>query len=122
MVRDAVELPFDEGMKRERAAFQQLLPSTQSKAQRHVFFAERQVWKIADIPDDTPLKPVDKVGVIAAGTMGGGIAMNFLNVGIPSLSLKPRRPRSTAASASFARTMRTPPGRDASARPTSRRA
>ena len=83
VVRDAVELPFDEGMKRERAAFQELLPSTQSKAQRHVFFAERQVWKIADIPDDTPVKPVDKVGVIGAGTMGGGIAMNFLNVGIP---------------------------------------
>ena len=83
VVRDAVELPFDEGMKRERAAFQELLPSIQSKAQRHVFFAERQVWKIADIPDDTPVKPVDKVGVIGAGTMGGGIAMNFLNAGIP---------------------------------------
>ena len=82
-VRDAVELPFDEGMKRERASFMELLVSTQSKAQRHVFFAERQVWKIADVPDDTPTLPIKKVGVIGAGTMGGGISMNFLNVGIP---------------------------------------
>jgi 3-hydroxyacyl-CoA dehydrogenase len=82
-VRDAVELPFDEGMKRERAAFIELLGSTQSKAQRHVFFAERQVWKIADVPDDTPTLPIKKVGVIGAGTMGGGISMNFLNAGIP---------------------------------------
>src|SRR5947209_2087039 len=82
-VRDAVELPIEEGLKRERAAFMELLGSTQSKAQRHVFFAERQVWKIADIPDDTPTLPVKKVGVIGAGTMGGGISMNFLNAGIP---------------------------------------
>jgi len=82
-VRDAVELPFAEGAKRERAAFLELLGSMQSKAQRHVFFAERQVWKIADIADDTPTLPVKKVGVIGAGTMGGGISMNFLNAGIP---------------------------------------
>jgi len=82
-VRDAVELPFDEGMKRERASFMELLVSTQSKAQRHVFFAERQVWKVADVPDDTPTLPIKKVGVIGAGTMGGGISMNFLNAGIP---------------------------------------
>ena len=82
-VRDAVELPFDEGVSRERAAFLDLLKSTQSQAQRHVFFAERQVWKIADIPDDTPTLPIRQVGVIGAGTMGGGISMNFLNAGIP---------------------------------------
>ncbi len=82
-VRDAVELPFDEGVKRERKAFVELLGSTQSKAQRHVFFAERQVWKIPDVPDDTPTLPIRKVGVIGAGTMGGGISMNFLNAGIP---------------------------------------
>jgi 3-hydroxyacyl-CoA dehydrogenase len=81
-VRDAVELPIDEGLKRERTAFMELLVSTQSKAQRHVFFAERQVWKIADVPDDTPTLPIKKVGVIGAGTMGGGISMNFLNAGI----------------------------------------
>jgi len=82
-VRDAVELPFDEGVARERAAFMALLATTQSKAQRHVFFAERQTWKVADLPDDTPTLPVKKVGVIGAGTMGGGISMNFLNAGIP---------------------------------------
>ena len=81
-VRDAVELPIEEGLKRERAAFMELLVSNQSKAQRHVFFAERQVWKIADVPDDTPTLPIKKVGVIGAGTMGGGISMNFLNAGI----------------------------------------
>jgi 3-hydroxyacyl-CoA dehydrogenase len=82
-VRDAVELPIEEGLKRERAMFLELLGSQQSKAQRHVFFAERQVWKIADVPDDTPTLPIKKVGVIGAGTMGGGISMNFLNAGIP---------------------------------------
>jgi 3-hydroxyacyl-CoA dehydrogenase len=82
-VRDAVELPFDQGMTNERAAFMELLRSRQSQAQRYVFFAERQVWKIADVPDDTPTLPIKKVGVIGAGTMGGGISMNFLNVGIP---------------------------------------
>ncbi len=82
-VRDAVELPIEEGLKRERAAFMELLVSQQSKAQRHVFFAERQVWKIADIADDTATLPIRRVGVIGAGTMGGGIAMNFLNAGLP---------------------------------------
>ena len=82
-VRDAVELPIEEGLKRERAAFLELLGSTQSRAQRHVFFAERQAAKIADVPDDTPTLPVKKVGVIGAGTMGGGISMNFLNAGLP---------------------------------------
>ncbi len=82
-VRDAVELPFDEGLLRERAAFIELLGTTQSQAQRYVFFAERQVWKVADAPDDTPTLPIQKVGVIGAGTMGGGISMNFLNAGIP---------------------------------------
>jgi 3-hydroxyacyl-CoA dehydrogenase len=55
----------------------------QSAAQRHVFFAERQVWKIPDISDDTPALPVKKVGIIGAGTMGGGISMNFANAGLP---------------------------------------
>src|ERR1700723_326591 len=82
-VRDAVEEPFDEGMARERASFLQLLSTTQSKAQRYVFFAERQVWKIADVPDETPTLPIQKGGVIAAGTMGGGISMNFLSAGVP---------------------------------------
>jgi 3-hydroxyacyl-CoA dehydrogenase len=82
-IQAAVDLPFDEGMKRERDEFQKLVTTDQSKAQRYVFFAERKVWKIADVPDDTKTLPVKKVGVIGAGTMGGGISMNFLNAGIP---------------------------------------
>jgi 3-hydroxyacyl-CoA dehydrogenase len=82
-VKNAVDLPFDEGLEKERAMFMALLGSTQSKAQRHVFFAERQAAKIADIGPDTPLKPISHVGVIGAGTMGGGISMNFLSAGIP---------------------------------------
>jgi 3-hydroxyacyl-CoA dehydrogenase len=82
-VQVAVDLPFDEGMKLERQAFLDLIPTEQSRAQRYVFLAERKVWKIADVPEDTPVLPIRKVGVIGAGTMGGGISMNFLNAGIP---------------------------------------
>jgi len=82
-VQTAVDLPFDEGVKLERQAFLNLVPSEQSRAQRYVFFSERKVWKIADVADDTPTLPIRKVGVIGAGTMGGGISMNFLNAGIP---------------------------------------
>jgi 3-hydroxyacyl-CoA dehydrogenase len=82
-VQAAIDLPFDDGMKLERQLFLDLVPSEQSRAQRYVFFAERKVWKVADVADDTPVLPIRKVGVIGAGTMGGGIAMNFLNVGIP---------------------------------------
>ena len=70
-VQVAVDLPFDEGMKLERQAFLDLIPTEQSRAQRYVFFAERKVWKIADVPEDTPVLPIRKVGVIGAGTMGG---------------------------------------------------
>ena len=82
-VQAAIDLPFDEGMKFERQAFVDLIPSEQSRAQRYVFFAERKAWKIADVTDDTPTLPIRKVGIIGAGTMGGGISMNFLNAGIP---------------------------------------
>ena len=82
-VKNAVELPFDQGIAEERAMFMALLGSTQSKAQRHLFFAERAAAKIADIGAETPTKPIHRVGVIGAGTMGGGIAMNFLSAGIP---------------------------------------
>ena len=82
-IEAAVNLPFDEGLKEERRLFMELMTGSQSAAQRYVFFAERQAAKIPDVPDDTPLIPVKKVGVIGAGTMGGGISMNFLNAGIP---------------------------------------
>jgi 3-hydroxyacyl-CoA dehydrogenase len=82
-IEAAVNLPFDEGQKVERKLFVELVSGPQSAAQRYSFFAERQANKIPDVPDDTPLIPVNKVGVIGAGTMGGGIAMNFANAGIP---------------------------------------
>lgn len=82
-VEVAVALPFDEGIKRESAMFLELLNSAESAAQRHYFFAERESSKVPDVPASTPTIPIDKVGVIGAGTMGGGITMNFLNVGVP---------------------------------------
>ncbi len=82
-IEAGVNLPFDEGMAVERRLFVELLTGAQSAAQRYAFFAERQANKIPDVPDDTPVRPVRKVGIIGAGTMGGGIAMNFLNAGIP---------------------------------------
>ena len=82
-IEAAVNEPFEEGMKTERKLFGELMAGSQSAAQRYAFFAERQANKIPDVPDDTPVIPVNKVGIIGAGTMGGGIAMNFLNAGIP---------------------------------------
>jgi 3-hydroxyacyl-CoA dehydrogenase len=82
-IEAAVNQPFDEGLATERKLFGELMSGSQSAAQRYAFFAERQANKIPDVPDDTPTIPVNKVGIIGAGTMGGGIAMNFLNVGIP---------------------------------------
>ena len=81
-IKGAVDMPFDEGEKNERRLFVELLSSRQSAAQRHAFFAERQAAKVPDVPDTTETLPVQKVGIIGAGTMGGGIAMNFLNAGI----------------------------------------
>lgn len=82
-VKAAGELAYAEGVKKERELFAKLMGGTQSKAMRHYFFAERAANKIDDVPADTPLIPIKKVGVIGAGTMGGGIAMNFLSAGIP---------------------------------------
>ena len=82
-VANAARLPFDEGLAGEREIFVELLGGTQSKAQRYVFGATRAVAKIADIPADTPTRRIGRVGIIGAGTMGGGIAMNFLSAGIP---------------------------------------
>ncbi|WP_033921750.1 3-hydroxyacyl-CoA dehydrogenase NAD-binding domain-containing protein [Sphingomonas sp. 37zxx] len=82
-VEAAVTLPFEEGLARERTLFEALMASTESAAQRHMFFAEREASKIPDIPKSVPTLPIASVGVIGAGTMGGGIAMCFLNIGIP---------------------------------------
>ncbi|HUN56296.1 MAG TPA: 3-hydroxyacyl-CoA dehydrogenase NAD-binding domain-containing protein [Smithella sp.] len=87
-VKAATELPFAEGMKREREIFIELQASDQSKAQRHVFFAEREVVRIPGLPDDQPTREIKSAGVLGAGTMGGGIAMCFANAGIPVIMLE----------------------------------
>lgn len=81
-VEAATRLPFDEGMQFERAEFVKLMAGSQSAAQRHMFFAERQAAKIDGLAKDIALRDIKKVGVIGAGTMGGGISMNFLSKGI----------------------------------------
>jgi 3-hydroxyacyl-CoA dehydrogenase len=82
-IEAAVNLPFDEGLQLERQLFLGLRAGDQSAAQRHAFFAEREVWKVPDVPADVPALPIRKVGVVGAGVMGGGIAMAFANAGIP---------------------------------------
>jgi 3-hydroxyacyl-CoA dehydrogenase len=82
-VEAAVTLPFPKGAARERELFERLRATTESKALRHLFFAERQVTKIPDVPEDTATVEIKSAAVIGAGTMGGGIAMNFANAGIP---------------------------------------
>lgn len=81
-IEAAVTLPYDEGRQREAALFEELVYSPESEAQRHLFFAERKAAKVPGLPASRPPE-LQSVGVIGAGTMGGGIAMNFLNVGIP---------------------------------------
>ncbi|HXC55378.1 MAG TPA: 3-hydroxyacyl-CoA dehydrogenase NAD-binding domain-containing protein, partial [Rhizomicrobium sp.] len=81
-IEAAVNQSFEEGLKTERKLFMDVMMGPQSAAQRYYFFAERLANKIPDVPDDTKLIPIKKVGIIGAGTMGGGIAMNFVNAGI----------------------------------------
>jgi len=87
-VKAAGEMSFADGVKKERELFAKLMTGTQSAAMRHYFFAERAANKIDDVPADTPLIPINKVGIIGAGTMGGGIAMNFLSAGIEIVILE----------------------------------
>src|SRR6266850_5968442 len=79
----AIDLPFDEGLKKEREGFLKLVSGDQSKAQRYAFFSEREAAKVAGVPDGTRPRNVERVAIIGAGTMGGGIAMSFANAGIP---------------------------------------
>jgi 3-hydroxyacyl-CoA dehydrogenase len=90
-VAASIQLPFDAGMKKERETFVALMMTPESKALRHAFFAERGASKIPDVPADTPLRDVKSVAMIGAGTMGGGIAMNFLNAGIPVVMLETKQ-------------------------------
>ncbi len=82
-IEAAATLPFDEGLARERELFMECMQGTQSAAMRHLFFAERNAAKIRGLSRETPLRDIQKVAIIGAGTMGGGIAMNFANAGMP---------------------------------------
>ena len=82
-IEAAVTLPFEQGLALERKFFVELMQSSESMALRHVFFAERAASKVPDVPEETPTRPIGKAAVIGFGTMGGGIAMSFVNSGIP---------------------------------------
>jgi 3-hydroxyacyl-CoA dehydrogenase len=82
---------FEDGLRYEREAFAALMLTPESKALRHAFFAERAASKIPDVPETTPVRPVDKVAIVGAGTMGGGIATTFLNAGIPVVLLETKQ-------------------------------
>jgi 3-hydroxyacyl-CoA dehydrogenase len=84
-VEAATRLPFADGVKEEQRLFEDCLFSTQSKALIHVFFGERAVAKIPDVPKETPAFPIRRAAIIGAGTMGAGIAMTYANAGIPVL-------------------------------------
>ncbi len=87
-VAASTKMKFDDGMKFERELFTALMFTPESKALRHAFMAERATTKIPDVPADTPVRAIKKVAMIGAGTMGGGIAMNFLNAGLPVVILE----------------------------------
>lgn len=82
-VQVATQMKFDQGLAEERRLFKALMSTPESIALRHLFMSERAASRIPDVPDDTPRRAIKTVGVIGAGTMGGGISMNFLNAGIP---------------------------------------
>ncbi len=82
-VEAACNLPFDEGVARERQLFDELENSAEARALRYAFFAEREVAKLPDIPRETPLRPIETAAIVGAGTMGGGIAMSFAEFGFP---------------------------------------
>ena len=90
-VAASVTKKFDDGLAYERALFVDLVQTTESKALRHAFFGERAASKLPDVPADTPTRPIKSVAIIGAGTMGGGIAMNFLNAGLPVTLLETRQ-------------------------------
>jgi 3-hydroxyacyl-CoA dehydrogenase len=87
-VAASITKKFDDGIAYERNLFVDLVQTTESKALRHAFFGERTASKIPDVPADTPVRPIKSVAVIGAGTMGGGIAMNFANAGLPVIILE----------------------------------
>ncbi|MDW8312430.1 MAG: 3-hydroxyacyl-CoA dehydrogenase NAD-binding domain-containing protein [Burkholderiales bacterium] len=90
-VHNAIKLPFEAALEAERAIFVELMHTPESRALRHLFFAERAASKIADVAEQTPVRPVRKVGIVGAGTMGSGIAINFLNAGLPVVLLEAKQ-------------------------------
>jgi 3-hydroxyacyl-CoA dehydrogenase len=90
-VAAAVAMPFDEGLSFERRLFLELVQSPESRALRHAFFAERAAARIPDVPETTPTRKIETIGVVGAGTMGTGIAMNALDAGIPAVLLEMNR-------------------------------
>jgi 3-hydroxyacyl-CoA dehydrogenase len=90
-VEAATRKKFEDGMVFEREIFMNLMLTPECRALRHLFMAERAASKIADVPDDTPKREIAKVAVIGAGTMGGGISMNFLNAGVPVTILETKQ-------------------------------
>ena len=91
-VKNATELAFDQGVKAEQSLFAECMQSSESAGLRHMFFAEREVAKLPGITKEVERRPIEKVAVLGAGTMGGGIAMNFANVGIPVRLLEVEAP------------------------------
>jgi len=87
-VQAAFELPFNEGLTREGELFMDCMQTPQARAQQHFFFAERAAGSLPSIAKDTPIRDIQKVAIIGAGTMGGGIAMNFANAGLPVVLLE----------------------------------
>ena len=90
-VEAATRKKFEDGMLFEREIFMNLMLTPECRALRHLFMAERATSKIADVPDDTPKRDIARVAVIGAGTMGGGISMNFLNAGVPVTILETKQ-------------------------------
>jgi 3-hydroxyacyl-CoA dehydrogenase len=90
-VAASLRMPIDQGLVHEREIFLALMLTPECKALRHAFFGERAASKIPDVPEDTPVRTIAKVAVIGAGTMGGGISMNFLNAGIPVTILETKQ-------------------------------
>jgi 3-hydroxyacyl-CoA dehydrogenase len=90
-VAAGVKLGFDKGLAAEREGFVALVQTPESRALRHAFFGERAASKIPDVPSNTPVRKIERVGVIGAGTMGGGIAMNFINAGLPVTLLETKQ-------------------------------
>jgi 3-hydroxyacyl-CoA dehydrogenase len=119
-VAASVTQPFEEGLRTERDLFLQLMTSPEARALQHAFFAERAASKIGNVPEDTKTRPIRKAAVIGAGTMGGGISMNFANAGIPVAMLEVKEDALQKGLATVRKNYKRARGRESSPRPRSR--